>query len=472
MSETNNEYSGPRAQTVGHRRYDALLKEVIRAVRDNMSREDLLTLFLDGLASISPARSIAVVEVVHFEDDTGNVRSAVRGYDQRGIHPDRWRHFRENGYDLIPKDSLIHRVIEEGLSMDVWGSAYFPNEFEAFRQLFDVGKGGWIAGIQLPRATERHNHQGIFLWYTTGRGIDRLPGGVEQDWRLLGLFQHCYDMAGYHIRKVARKIIQQRQELLRMLTPSILNHEINARIDFFTKGLEFTREDLESWLSMDGQGEAERQSELVRSVLKRIEEQLLPHAMRLSAVSESVMGLTRRIASGPTDPVREIRSALELVGHSATAASVSVELASVPKDSIEIVTDPALLMHILVNLLKNAVEALETVKLNSLEHMKRVWIDVTWLGDEQVGLPLCIHICDNGPGVAPDLATRLFEAGITSKRGGHGLGLAICKMIAEYLGGNLDLKHERNPTTFLLRLPQGSPKVADLEEELKSEVEG
>jgi signal transduction histidine kinase len=182
------------------------------------------------------------------------------------------------------------------------------------------------------------------------------------------------------------------------------------------------------------------------------------------------MGLTRRVASGPTDPVREVNNVLELLGHAAGDANVLMEIRNLPSEPIEITSDPALIMHILVNMVLNAIGALRPLE-PSLESLKRVWIDIIWATDADTPLPLSIEVCDNGPGVDEGLEARIFEPGITTKKDGHGLGLAIGVMIAGYLGGDLTLVNPRQPTRFRLRLPRRSPKMADLEEELKQSEE-
>jgi signal transduction histidine kinase len=257
-----------------------------------------------------------------------------------------------------------------------------------------------------------------------------------------------------------------------MLTPSILNHEIHARIRFFKTGLQTTRNDLKRCRDLEEDPASTlARVEILEAALRRIERQLLTHAERLHAISGSVMGLTRRIPHRATDVLAEMRAVMDLLSHAASAASVDLTLVEPGYPLPEITTDPALLMHIMVNLVKNAIEVLEPVAIKSVDHFKRVWIEIRWdpSGNEQ--RPLCVDVCDNGAGVPGELGSRIFEAGITTKTGGHGLGLAICLMIAGYLGGTLEIASERDPTCLRLRLPQCAAKMADLEEELKSASE-
>ena len=70
-----------------------------------------------------------------------------------------------------------------------------------------------------------------------------------------------------------------------------------------------------------------------------------------------------------------------------------------------------------------------------------------------------IAVCDDGPGVAPDLANRLFEPFVTGRQGGSGLGLAIARRIAERHGGTLVLESAPGArgATFAMYLPVRGP---------------
>jgi two-component system sensor kinase FixL len=62
---------------------------------------------------------------------------------------------------------------------------------------------------------------------------------------------------------------------------------------------------------------------------------------------------------------------------------------------------------------------------------------------------------DNGPGIARDIADRLFQPYVTTKSTGMGLGLAICRSIVEAHGGRIsaDSAGDRG-TTFHVDLPR------------------
>lgn len=65
-----------------------------------------------------------------------------------------------------------------------------------------------------------------------------------------------------------------------------------------------------------------------------------------------------------------------------------------------------------------------------------------------------IRVIDDGPGVAKELRRTLFEPGITTKRGGWGIGLALSRRVIEDAHeGALMLEQAERGTCFLLRVP-------------------
>ena len=74
---------------------------------------------------------------------------------------------------------------------------------------------------------------------------------------------------------------------------------------------------------------------------------------------------------------------------------------------------------------------------------------------------LAITVWDNGPGIATDVAARLFEPLTTSKRGGLGLGLCICWSIVAAHGGRISLEATgTEDTEFRVTLPFNSAEPA------------
>jgi signal transduction histidine kinase len=67
-----------------------------------------------------------------------------------------------------------------------------------------------------------------------------------------------------------------------------------------------------------------------------------------------------------------------------------------------------------------------------------------------------IEVSDDGPGVAADIASRIFDPLVTGRSGGTGLGLALAKRIAAAHNGSITLAHSAEPgATFRVEIPGG-----------------
>jgi signal transduction histidine kinase len=147
-------------------------------------------------------------------------------------------------------------------------------------------------------------------------------------------------------------------------------------------------------------------------------------------------------SSGIADVRSGLASTLQLVAHAAQRAGVQLE-AHLPEGSWRVQGDGRGLNQVFLNLLKNAIEALEgtggTVQVRLRREEDHVAVDVE----------------DDGPGIDPALRERLFEPFVTSKAAGRGtgLGLPISRRIVQGCGGTLDVRSELGRgTCFTVRL--------------------
>jgi two-component system sensor kinase FixL len=77
-------------------------------------------------------------------------------------------------------------------------------------------------------------------------------------------------------------------------------------------------------------------------------------------------------------------------------------------------------------------------------------IDIFTTGDDTVA----IEVADTGPGIADDVADRLFKPFVSTKANGMGIGLSVSRRIAEAHGGQLTAsRNENGGATFRLTLP-------------------
>ncbi|MGH7017441.1 MAG: sensor histidine kinase [Caulobacteraceae bacterium] len=183
----------------------------------------------------------------------------------------------------------------------------------------------------------------------------------------------------------------------------------------------------------------------VAQALPRLE-RALDRAIRLAS---NVLAFGKSDEPAPEKRPVNLRAAVEEAGEDATLAPSGVRLMANLPTCAEVVADPEQLHRILVNLLRNARQAIEAV--TESPHHGRITIRCDQ--DEQTS---AIRISDNGPGLPERARSNLFQpfAGSTTP-GGSGLGLAIARELAQGHGGDLCLI-ETGPkgTTFELRLPR------------------
>ena len=104
--------------------------------------------------------------------------------------------------------------------------------------------------------------------------------------------------------------------------------------------------------------------------------------------------------------------------------------------------DKVQIQQVLFNLIRNAVEAMEG------QALRQVTLRLA-----QVGEDIVFRVSDSGPGLAPDIAAHLFMPFHTTKEGGMGVGLSLCRKIADSHGGKLWHEPSARGATFCLRLP-------------------
>ena len=89
-----------------------------------------------------------------------------------------------------------------------------------------------------------------------------------------------------------------------------------------------------------------------------------------------------------------------------------------------VLADRVQIQQVLVNLMRNALEAMANSRGRELT------VTTARLDEETIE----IAVADTGPGIAKDMANRLFEPFVSTKRHGMGLGLSICRSIVESHG--------------------------------------
>jgi two-component system sensor histidine kinase PhcS len=124
------------------------------------------------------------------------------------------------------------------------------------------------------------------------------------------------------------------------------------------------------------------------------------------------------------------------------------------------------LIHVLVNLMQNSIDALREKKFAAGES-PQIWIEGRMESDRSI-----IVVRDNGPGIDPKIMDKIFDPFFTTKEVGKGmgLGLSICYRIVQGYGGKLSVKSEPGKfCQFTLDFPANAEAAEDLEFETHGE---
>lgn len=178
-------------------------------------------------------------------------------------------------------------------------------------------------------------------------------------------------------------------------------------------------------------------------ILKDIEDA----SLRVGATIATVRMLFRDTADQPVAiSVEDLtRQVLRLLQHELQLHEILVVTEFLVEAPL-VHADPAQLQQVILNLVKNAIEAMDSTPPNG----RRLNIGTRLERNSSV----LLSVQDTGTGVRPQDQERVFEAFFTTKPAGMGLGLAICRTIIERYGGRLVLtKSGPQGSIFEITLP-------------------
>src|SRR5262249_36493606 len=143
----------------------------------------------------------------------------------------------------------------------------------------------------------------------------------------------------------------------------------------------------------------------------------------------------------PLNVHKVIHEVLALMGTELQAKHIAVRL-EIDPSLPEVRGDEAQLVHVFLNLVKNAMEAMPDS--GNLKITRRMETDFHILRRAHgPGKFLRVEIADSGPGFPADGLQRVFEPFFTTKARGSGLGLSICERIVAGHGGDIRAENRR-----------------------------
>lgn len=159
----------------------------------------------------------------------------------------------------------------------------------------------------------------------------------------------------------------------------------------------------------------------------------------------------RKLAKIPAPVIRSV-SVSELFNHIEylfTDKKTSLHFSIVPSN-LHIPADRSLIEQVLINLVKNAFEACSELPDGKIQ--------IKAFRKEGTSM---ITVSDNGRGIVPEAMDKIFVPFFTTKPGGSGIGLSLCRQIINRQGGTISVISEvENGTTFSISLPINSVRAS------------
>jgi signal transduction histidine kinase len=159
----------------------------------------------------------------------------------------------------------------------------------------------------------------------------------------------------------------------------------------------------------------------------RLHPQVTREIARLRDVVDSLLSFSRspRIERAPADLSGVVHGARDLLDDLVTERGARVEVDTPP--SLPAVCDAHKVQGVVVNLVKNAVEAGKTVRVRAVAS----------------GSDAVVEVEDDGPGLSEAALQHLFEPFFTTKPNGTGLGLPTSRRYVEAHGGTIEVSTSR-----------------------------
>lgn len=194
-----------------------------------------------------------------------------------------------------------------------------------------------------------------------------------------------------------------------------------------------------------------------RDLARRALERLVAGIDRTTEIANTVISMTEGHPAGgqeSADVLAAAREAVGSLGEDPGALGITIELRIEPGLSVAM---PAVaLVQVLVNLVTNAVRSMQEGKRGVRIRIEGGLAECSTWNTGSVRL----SVVDDGPGIDPGLRERLFEpfarTDASRRRGGRGLGLAICRQLVGSVGGQIEVSSTPgHGACFSMILPAG-----------------
>jgi two-component system sensor histidine kinase DctS len=280
---------------------------------------------------------------------------------------------------------------------------------------------------------------------------------VDRDGQQTGWMSAVVDLSNQRrVEDLSRQQQERLQASARLATvgemASLLSHELNqplAAIASYASGSLNLIDD-----------ETQAADPALRPMLQQALARIAEQADRAGRVIKSVHAFVRRREQqhesiGAEDLFEAVLPLVRLQARK-SGTRIEVRLPAAPERLPSVRCDRTMVEQVLLNLSRNGIQAMETLSPDG-EPAERLLVLMAERDDDPRRVRFTV--ADQGPGIPPEVAERLFTPFFTTRAEGMGLGLSLCRTVAEQHGGALsfgpgpDLGHGPRGTAFRFTLP-------------------
>ncbi|MBT8527181.1 PAS domain S-box protein [Polynucleobacter paneuropaeus] len=277
------------------------------------------------------------------------------------------------------------------------------------------------------------------------------------------------------VRKEADELSRQQEEKMQFTSrlttmgemASSLAHELNqplSAISNYCMGVV---------KRLQGAGDSDMSREILPALEKASEQ-----AIRAGTIIQRIRGFVKR-----SEPQREMTSITEIINDAVGLLEIEANrhrlsiVSLIAENLPEVPVDPVLILQVLVNLLKNALDSVREAYPSSSRWSAPPVKIAADLDTSTFPAMLRIQVSDTGGGIAESVIDRMFEPFFSTKAEGMGMGLNICRSIIESHHGRLWAKNQMDPErtklagcAFTILLPLESEVNRETENERNSQT--
>lgn len=432
--------------SVGRATYDRWVVELFQATESAVPRESLLRSFAKRFAELHDAtlnenrdqRGPRVI-ILSYTAGQGAGKATIEGFYQRGLPAAQWKNFCAR-LAQATDDPTLRRLFIDKQRIEKWYLPYFMgSDYQGiFNTVLPAGKGqrneettygpnAWLTAQPLFAEIGNQAHAVALLYPSEGKYFDdKEPPKSDQDLRVLDVLSAVYRQLEYQIKNLAAFVERARTEMLNQLGPGLMHHEIGG----LTRNIHGSIADMAAHFAR-----ACERYDLPPELANEPERlQLLTDwSSKLIDTTDAFMNLERRgvVTEFPLGSLLAQVERLTVVRCGSIGARYVLDLQAT--SGLVIHNDATLLMHALLNIVNNALDAMQE---QASKPPRRIDVNLSPMAPKGC---ISLDVVNTGPPIEMVVQHRIFDRGFTTRDQGHGQGLYLVRLVAQYCGGDVAL---------------------------------